>query len=272
MSIDTELRATTPTHLPPLDHARLQRAGRQRRHAAYAGVVTAVVVVVGLGIVAVTTFAPSMPEATPLAPPTAAPEDAPTAESATPDADETAVPDTDDRATPDPDVVAEYGELSHEQMLSELLATLAATPERPTDLVSIREFTTTTSAGTREVEELRGDETWEDFAVVSVVHPDFDPTGDYETPAFLPTWEQDIARLALETLSNSTTRQYAGVTTDGLGRTILVFESKTSDQEVHVDPASGYTTGVYVGEVMDDDPPDLPRIETPADGAAPDGG
>ena len=264
MSIDTELRATTPTHLPPLDHARLQRAGRQRRHAAYAGVVTAAVAVGGLGIAAVTTFASPPPEATPLAPPTTAPEGAPTTESAT--------PDTDDRATPDPDVVAEYGDLSHDQMVTELLATLAATPERPTDLVSIREFTTATSAGTREVDELRGDETWEDFAVVSVVHPDFDPTGDYETPAFLPTWEQDTARLALETLSNSTTRQYAGVATDGLGRTILVFESKTSDQEVHVDPASGYTTGVYVGEVMYDDNPDLPRTETPADRGAPDGG
>lgn len=271
MSIDTELRATTPSNLLPLDHARLQRAGRQRRHAAYAGVVTAVVAVGGLGISAVTTFAPPTPEATPLAPSTTAPEDGPTAESATPDADESAEAGTDEQATPAPGVVAEYGDLSHDQVLTELLATLDVTPERPTDLVSIREFTTATSAGTREVEELRGDETWEDFAVVSVVHPDFDPTGDYETPAFLPTWEQDTARLALETLSNSTTRQYAGVATDGLGRTILVFDSKTSGQEVHVDPASGYTTGVYVGEVMFDGAPDAHRTETPADGAAPDG-
>lgn len=254
MSIDTQLRATTPTDLPPVDHDRLQRAGRRRRRAARLASGTAMAAVVAVAGVALAQLS-ATDEGAPMLGPGGPSADAPALETPVP-APEPPVEDevdaTDD-ADPDPQVVADFAELTHDEAVGLLEARLAATPERPADLVSIAVYEV--ADGDDVVEELRGDEGPEDFPVISVIHPDFDPTRGFETPAVQPTWDRDAAQLALAALAEH--REVAGVTVDALGRTVVVLGPRGATdssvageppaQFVHVDPASGYTSGILFG-------------------------
>lgn len=245
MSIDTELRATIPTDLPPLDHARLQRAGRRRRAGSRLTAATTVVAVVGIGTVTVAGLVTPSPVVEPLAPSTD--EDVEGVDA--PATDHADAPAT---TTPDPDVVDVYGGLTETEVIDRLRDTLDATSGRPDDLVSIT--VTESLDGERRLEELRGDETADDFPVVTVIHPAFDPADGFETPALQPTWTPQAAELAVTALAASDVFHYDGVVTDDLGRTVLVFAARTVDQQIHVDPASGYTAGTVMGGVEFVDP------------------
>lgn len=264
MNLDTMLRETTPVDLPPLNHERLQRAGRRRRAATrLAGGSAAIAVLAAGGSVivnlpAVQPDTPFLGEVAPLDQPTGPGTEEDASGSAhTPSAE----PTGDAKPEPDGAILATYADLTHAAALSALRGTLAQTPQRPVDLTAI---TTYEAPEGDRVERLRGDETALDFPVRTVLDTDFDPDAGFETPALQPTWDQRSAELALDALAHGWT--FTGVDVDALGRTVLVFQSETSQQYVQVDPGSGYTSGIVIGagEWADGDVTDTPD-EGPSD-------
>jgi hypothetical protein len=242
MNLDTMLRTATPRDLPPLDHERLQRAGSLRRTATRLVTGTAVLSLLAAGGLAVGNLLPPQPN-TPYVS-----DVAPLEQPMAPSTEENTTQTTDDpdtepgqetRAEADDAVLTTYAVLTHAEALSALAATLAQTPRRPADLTSI---TTYQAEGGDRVERLRGDETAQDFPVRTVLDPEFDPAAGFETPALQPTWDQRSAELALDALAQGWT--FIGVDVDAIGRTVIVFQSETSQQFVQVDPASGYTSGI----------------------------
>lgn len=232
MSIDQQLRDTVPTTLSPLDHANLQRRGRNRRWTTRAatgvatmGVATAVVgVAIAVRPVSVDVAGEGLP-----APSTQ------TASSPSP---------AQVDATPDPRVVGEWAGLSHEQVVAKLHEVLDGSPARPEHLESIEvsEF----DDGERRVTTVPIGS--DDFPVIHVSHEDFVADGRFETPALLPTWTQDAARKALDSLAATDLFGYERVAVDARGRTVLEFDAFYVDQQIWIDPGSGYTAGVRFGD------------------------
>lgn len=231
MSIDQQLRDTVPTTLAPLDHANLQRRGRNRRWTTRAatgvatmGVATAVV---GVAIAVRPTPVDVAGEGLP-APGTQA------ASSPSPEVE----------ATADPQIVGEWERLTHEQVVAKLYEVLDDSPARPDHLESIE--VTEFDDGERIITSVPIGS--DDFPVIHVSHEDFVADGQFETPALLPTWTQDAARNALDSLAATDLFGYDGVTVDARGRTVLEFDAFYVDQQIWIDPASGYTAGVRFGD------------------------
>lgn len=231
MSIDQQLRDTVPTHLPPLDHADLQRRGRGRRWTTRAATglatVGAVAAVAGVAV----SLRPATVDVTgPGGAATAAPSP-----SHSPDA----------IAAADAQVLDAWGDLSHDQAVTDLHEVLDEHPARPDGLESIEVMgfadggeITTVPHGTT------------DFPVIDVSDDEFVADGRFETPALLPTWTQQAARNALDSLAATDLFEYGGVAVDPRGRTVLEFQANFVDQQIWIDPASGYTVGARFGDAM----------------------
>lgn len=242
MTIETQLRDTVPTRVPTLDHHDLQRRGRARTWTtrAVGGATTLALVAVAATLTLSTPRSGGI-EVVGRGGASSATDTA-GSDGVTPGAPSTSPTDTPRRA--DPTVVATWDGLGHRAAVTRLQRVLDDHPERPPDLASIevhafgdRDEVTPVPVGTT------------DFPVIDVSDPSFVTDGRFETPALLPTWDQPAARNALDSLAATDLFAYTGVATDARGRTVLEFSGTNVDQQIWVDPASGYTAGVRFGTV-----------------------
>lgn len=232
MSIDTILQATTPSALPALDHHLLQRRGRRRRRVQQAATGTAALG--AAGAVGIAAF---------LARPAGVPPEAGLVE-----LDVAAA----ERPTLEADELANWEDLTYDQALDRLVAVLDEHPTRPHDLAAI----VVVETGTRtEVRAIESGVT--EFAIPTVNDLEFQVDGHFEVPSLLPAWTQAAARKALMSLRMSDEFRYAGPSQDAQGRDVLVFAGMRTDQQIHIDPATGYTSGVRSGRFEAVAPEDL---------------
>ena len=224
MTMATQLQQAVPTGTTAiLDHADLQRRGRRRRMTRRAAA--------GLGGLSAIAAAAVL-----AVPPGASTVDV----AALPGgADAGEADDTGTAAgAPDPSVVASWDGLAHGDAVDRLHASLDEHPARPDSLVdaTVHGFP---SAG--QVATLRSDTP--SLAIVDVSDDEFVVGAAADPVALVPAWTQDAARATLDSLASGDLLRYAGVVVDPDGRTVVAFETEDGQNQLWIDPESGYPVG-----------------------------